>query len=76
MNSALVASTCASKEIPVFRSGMMTEAEAIAFEADPLLPLYIMLRNWDDYAKKEHIPLPSLDHYRQMMEQHLLAQIK
>ncbi|MCK9402787.1 MAG: HD domain-containing protein [Chitinophagaceae bacterium] len=66
----------ASKETLVFQGGMMTEAEAIAFEADPLSPLYITLRNWDDHAKKEHIPLPSLNYYRQMMEQHLLAQIK
>lgn len=64
----------ASKETLKFQGGVMTEEEALAFEADPLADLYITLRKWDEQAKQENIPLESLDHYRKMMEQHLLAQ--
>ncbi len=64
----------ASKETLKFQGGVMTEEEALAFESDPLCDLYITLRKWDEQAKEENIPLPSLDHYRVMMEQHLLSQ--
>lgn len=64
----------ASKETLVFQGGMMTEAEAIAFENDPLFERYILLRKWDEQAKAEKMPLPPLDHYRQLMEEHLLNQ--
>lgn len=64
----------ASKETLKFQGGVMTEEEAIAFEKDPLSDLYIILRKWDEKAKEEHVPLPSLDHYRKMMEDHLLLQ--
>ena len=64
----------ASKETLKFQGGTMSEEEALAFEADPLCDLYITLRKWDEQAKEENIPLPSLDHYRVMMEQHLLSQ--
>lgn len=64
----------ASKQTLVFQGGMMTEEEALAFETDPLSDLYISLRKWDEQAKEEHIPLPPLDHYKKMMEQHLLIQ--
>jgi phosphonate degradation associated HDIG domain protein len=66
----------ASKETLKFQGGIMTEEEAIAFEADPLCNLYITLRRWDEQAKEENIPLPSLDHYRVMMEEHLISQQK
>ena len=52
----------------------MTETEARLFEMDPLFELYIALRKWDEEAKIENIPLPSLDHYREMMIQHLKVQ--
>lgn len=64
----------ASRETLAFQGGMMTEEEAIAFENDPLSDLYITLRKWDEKAKEEHIPLPSLNHYREMMLQHLQTQ--
>ncbi len=65
----------ASKETLHFQGGIMTEQEAIAFELDPLSPLYIQLRKWDEQAKLEHIPLPSLAHFQQMMEHHLTHQL-
>lgn len=64
----------ASKETLVFQGGVMEETEAEAFEQDPLFSLYITLRKWDEQAKLEHIPLPPLDRYRQMMERHLITQ--
>jgi phosphonate degradation associated HDIG domain protein len=65
----------ASKETLKLQGGIMTDEEANEFEQDPLLDLYIQLRRWDEQAKIEHIPLPSLEHYRQMMERHLMQQI-
>lgn len=66
----------ASKETLAFQGGVMTEEEALAFESDPLSGLYIQLRRWDEQAKQEHIPLPSLSHYRALMQQHLTEQRK
>lgn len=66
----------ASKETLVFQGGVMTEEEAKSFEADPLADLYIRLRRWDEQAKEERVPLPSLDHYRGLMQQHLTEQRK
>jgi putative nucleotidyltransferase with HDIG domain len=64
----------ASKETLKLQGGIMSEEEALAFEQDPLVDLYIQLRRWDEQAKLEHIPLPSLTHYRKMMEHHLSQQ--
>lgn len=66
----------ASKETLAFQGGVMTEEEALAFESDPLADLYIRLRKWDEQAKQEHVPLPSLSHYRSLMQQHLTEQSK
>jgi 2-amino-1-hydroxyethylphosphonate dioxygenase (glycine-forming) len=62
----------ASRMTLVKQGGIMQEAEAIAFEADPLHELYIKIRQWDDEAKKERVPLPSLEKYRRMAVEHLL----
>ena len=61
----------ASKRTLEFQGGVMTEEEAMAFEADQLHPLYIQLRKWDEQAKETEKPLPSLDHYRKLMTEHL-----
>ena len=61
----------ASKRTLEFQGGVMSREEAEGFENDELHPLYIQLRKWDEQAKLEHIPLPSLDHYGQMMVKHL-----
>jgi phosphonate degradation associated HDIG domain protein len=55
------------------QGGIMTDAEAEAFEADPLSDLYIKLRQWDDKAKVEHIPLPALEKYKEMAYRHLMS---
>ena len=61
----------ASKRTLEFQGGMMSADEAMVFERDELHPLYIQLRKWDEAAKLEHIPLPSMEHYKAMMVQHL-----
>jgi len=56
------------------QGGMMSEAEAKQFESDHLHPLFIKIREWDDKAKAEQIPLPPLDIYKQMALHHLMMQ--
>lgn len=61
----------ASKSTLNFQGGRMNENEAKDFKKDEWFPLYITLRGWDEKAKDENVPLPSLDHYRAMMINHL-----
>ncbi|HEV8285172.1 MAG TPA: HD domain-containing protein [Chitinophagaceae bacterium] len=56
------------------QGGIMDEIEAQQFERDHLQPLFIKIREWDDKAKIEQIPLPSLDIYKQMALHHLMRQ--
>jgi predicted HD phosphohydrolase len=56
------------------QGGMMDKTEANFFEMDSLHFLYVKLREWDDKAKLENKPLPSLDKYKEMALRHLLAQ--
>ncbi len=46
----------ASKQTLAFQGGMMSEAEAELFEDDPLFPLYIRMRMWDEAAKNPETP--------------------
>jgi phosphonate degradation associated HDIG domain protein len=55
------------------QGGVMDAEESAAFEADPLSDLYIKLRYWDDEAKLENIPLPSLSKYKEMAYRHLMS---
>jgi len=57
-----------------FQGGPMTPDEAAAFESDPLFPLYLKMRTWDEQAKEEHFPLPDLARYREMTRRLLDAQ--
>lgn len=61
----------ASKKTLEFQGGKMTLEEAMAFESDALFDMHIKFRQWDDQAKLEHQPLPSLDKYAEMMLAHL-----
>lgn len=51
----------ASKKTLEFQGGKMSEAEAQAFENNPLFELSILMRQWDEQAKRENIPLVSLE---------------
>lgn len=62
----------ASKNTLLHQGGIMTESEAHAFESDSLHEKYVALRKWDEQAKIEKQPLPSLTKYRHMMVLHLL----
>ena len=64
----------ASKQTLEFQGGKMNAEEAALFEADPLFPLYIVLRKWDEQEKQTHKPLPSLSNYYQRIIQHLTQQ--
>jgi phosphonate degradation associated HDIG domain protein len=66
----------ASKITLVHQGGRMAEAETVLFEMDPLFAKYIALRRWDEQAKEQHKPLPSLDFYRRLMIAHLSSQIQ
>ena len=61
----------ASVKTLAYQGGVMTQAEAAAFEQDPLWPMYVQLRRWDEQAKETFKPLPPLDKYKKMMTAHL-----
>lgn len=64
----------ASRKTLTFQGGKMSPEEADQFENDELFTLYLTLRNWDEMAKKENIPLPPLEHFRQLIIYHLINQ--
>ncbi|WP_300732669.1 phosphonate degradation HD-domain oxygenase [Pseudomonas sp.] len=43
-----------------YQGGVMSEAEADAFEQDPLCSLSLRLRHWDEHAKQRHVPIIEL----------------
>lgn len=49
----------------------MNEVEADAFEQNPYFDLIIHLRKWDDAARITGLRIPDLDHYLQLIKQHL-----
>lgn len=61
----------ASKKTLEYQGGRMEEAEALAFEADPLFDLYIKMRRWDEAAKIEGKPVPDLNLFRAKAMEHL-----
>ena len=61
----------ASKMTLAFQGGPMTEAEAKAFEQNPLKNLIIRMRTWDEEAKLTDVPVPSLQVYKDMIVRHL-----
>lgn len=63
----------ASKKTLEYQGGRMEEAEAKAFESDPLFDLYIRMRTWDEAAKIEGKPLPELDELKQKLTQYIIS---
>jgi len=61
----------ASKKTLDFQGGKMNEAEAEAFEKNPLHNHYLTLRRWDEQAKIVKTPLPDLQYYAYLMKEHL-----
>jgi phosphonate degradation associated HDIG domain protein len=57
-----------------FQGGVMTTAEAAAFEQDPDADLIIRLRLCDERAKEANLPTGSLDYFKNMALRHLQNQ--
>lgn len=64
----------ASRATLAFQGGVMTPAEAAAFELNPDAELIVRLRRCDEQAKQENLPTGSLDHLREMTLRHLQTQ--
>ncbi|AZC21372.1 phosphonate degradation HD-domain oxygenase [Pseudomonas sp. CMR5c] len=50
----------ASRRTLEYQGGVMTAEEAAAFEQDPLCALSLRLRQWDEQAKQEWVPVMDL----------------
>jgi phosphonate degradation associated HDIG domain protein len=57
----------ASKKTLALQGGVMDMAEAISFELNPLAPLMIKMRQWDDEAKKENVPIIDFEILKEKM---------
>lgn len=66
----------ASKRTLDFQGGQMSPEEAARFESDPLFELYIKMRQWDEAAKVEHLPLTDMQVFRKMAAKHLEQQYR
>ena len=64
----------ASQATLIFQGGVMTAAEAAAFEQDPDMDQLLQLRQWDEQAKEAHRPVGSLDHLKELTLRHLQRQ--
>jgi phosphonate degradation associated HDIG domain protein len=66
----------ASKKTLEYQGGPMPPAEAAAFEGDPLFALSIRMREWDEQAKEENVPVPDLAFLRRMAFEHLVREVR
>ena len=57
-----------------FQGGPMSEAEAAAFEADPLFAAKVRLRSWDEAAKDPDRVVPGLASYAELIRAQLEAE--
>ncbi|MFQ6573503.1 phosphonate degradation HD-domain oxygenase [Pseudomonas sp. UM16] len=51
----------ASRRTLAYQGGVMSDAEADAFERDPLCSVSLRMREWDELAKETHVPVIDLD---------------
>ena len=51
----------ASRRTLAYQGGVMTEAEAEAFEQDPLCEVSLRMRHWDELAKEMWVPVIDLE---------------
>jgi phosphonate degradation associated HDIG domain protein len=51
----------ASRRTLAYQGGVMTEAEAEAFEQDPLCAVSLRMRHWDELAKEMWVPVIDLE---------------
>ena len=64
----------ASRATLTFQGGVMSAAEAAAFEQDPDADLMLQLRRWDEEAKETDLPVGRLDHLKALALAHLQQQ--
>jgi phosphonate degradation associated HDIG domain protein len=64
----------ASQATLAFQGGVMSAAEAAAFEQDPDADLILQLRHWDEQAKESDQPVGTLHHLKDLALRHLLHQ--
>lgn len=64
----------ASRATLAFQGGVMSAAEAAAFEQNPDADLILQLRQWDEQAKETDQPVGSLGHLKDLALRHLLRQ--
>lgn len=64
--------SAASQATLAFQGGVMTAAEAAAFERQPDADIIIRLRQWDDQAKQPGQPVGSLARLKHMALRHLM----
>ena len=57
----------ASKRTLEFQGGPMSAAEAAGFEADPLFPLILKMREWDEAAKVEDLTVFPLQRFAELI---------
>jgi phosphonate degradation associated HDIG domain protein len=50
------------------QGGPMSEAEIVAFEAEPFGPEAVLLRRWDDQGKIAGLPTPNFLHFARLIE--------
>lgn len=65
--------TSASARTLELQGGVMDDAEAAAFEVNPLHKDILRLRAIDEAAKDPDADVPGLDHWRPIIEKHLMA---
>ena len=61
----------ASKRTLEYQGGPMNDAEAAAFEADPLFAMILKMRQWDEAAKVADLIAPSPQSYGELFRAHL-----
>lgn len=64
----------ASKKTLEYQGGPMSEDEADLFEEDGLFREIVQMRRWDEEAKIEHLPIPPLTVFKELIYCHLISQ--
>jgi len=63
----------ASRQTLMYQGGVMSPAEAVSFEEQPLFETILKMRRWDERAKIENLPLPDLGLIKKKMINYLNA---
>lgn len=66
----------ASRNTLSLQGGVMSDEEARRFEADPLFPTSILLRQWDEQAKEKNVPLIDLSKMKLLAKGVLLSNLQ